>query len=347
MLLSNGLAGTATAVRTPLLRVLAGGAVVAGAFDAEVLSNNHYASDSFRVGLALSADPVHGAAWWAAQDEVLIDVEVSLGGGYVNLVHGTVDTVEIDPVANTVRLCGRDLSARLIEARTQQTLANQSASDIASAFAAEHGLSADVQATTAPVGRYWQLEHDRIVLGGLARATTEWDLLVALAQYEGFDVWVDGTTLHFRPPPAASAPVVVDVAELCSLRLERALTLAGEVAVTVKSWHSRTAQSCAQTASSGQGGGRRQSFVYITPNLTSDVALKLAQQRLAELTRRELVIVAEMPGELSLAPRQQMLLQGSGTAFDRAYRVNSVERRISAVHGFTQVLRASNAAAGN
>jgi hypothetical protein len=83
--------------------------------------------------------------------------------------------------------------------------------------------------------------------------------------------------------------------------------------------------------------------VYIAPNLTPDVALKLAQQRLAELTQHERVIVAEMPGELSLTPGQQILLQGTGTAFDRIYSIDSIERRLDVAHGFAQQIRARNA----
>jgi hypothetical protein len=134
--------------------------------------------------------------------------------------------------------------------------------------------------------------------------------------------------------------------ELSALHLERSLTLAQGIEVTVKSWHSRAAQCYVQTASANQAsgtGGAVQSYVYITPNLTPDVALKLAQQRLAELTQHERVIVAEMPGELSLTPGQQILLQGTGTAFDRIYSVDSVERRLDVAHGFTQQIRACNA----
>ncbi len=85
------MAGPFTAVRHPRLRVLANGVIVPGAFEAEVLNNSHFAADRFRLGLALSADPARGAAWWADQDVVLIDIEVSLGGETVNLVHGAAE----------------------------------------------------------------------------------------------------------------------------------------------------------------------------------------------------------------------------------------------------------------
>ena len=44
------------------------------------------------------------------------------------------------------------------------------------------------------------------------RATTEWDLLATLAGWEGFDVWVSGTTLHFRPPDTLTPPPVLSAA---------------------------------------------------------------------------------------------------------------------------------------
>ena len=341
MLLSDGSPGAFGAVRQPGLQVLANGLLVPGAYEAEVLSNNHFASDRFRIGLALSADPARGAAWWAAQDDVVIDLAVSLDGVYVDLLRGAVDRVEIDPLSGVVRLQGRDLSAGLIETRTQETFANRTSSEIATLLASRHGLAADVQATTTPVGRYWELEHDRIVLGGFARATTEWDLLVTLAQYEGFDLWVQGSTLYFQPPDTTAAPAVLWPGDLMSLQMAWALTLAGGVEVTAKSWHSRSAQCFVQTASSAAAdGGAAQSYVYIVPNLTPDETLRFAQRRLAELAGQERVIAAEMPGELTLAPRQQILLQGTGTAFDQAYLVDSVERRIDMSHGFTQCLRA-------
>jgi phage protein D len=332
-------------VRYPRLRVLVNGVIVPGAFEAEVLNNRHFAADRFRLGLALSADPTRGPAWWADQHNVLIDIEASLGSEYVNLLHGNVDSVEIDLLGDAVRLTGRDLSAQLIEARAQGTFANQTSSDVATTLAGRHGLSADVQRTATPVGRYWELEHDSLVLDGFARATTEWDLLVTLAQFEGFNLWVQGTTLHFRAADMLAPPTVLPVAALSALHLERSLTLAQGIAVTVKSWHSRAAQSCVQKASAGRANGTAQNYIYIAPNLTPDRALRLAQQRLAELVQHERVIVADMPGELSLMPNQQIVLQGSGTAFDRSYAIDSIERRLDMSHGFTQSLRARNTGA--
>ena len=48
-------------IRSPRLQILANGVPVAGAMEAEVTSNNHYAADRFSVSLALGADVSTGA----------------------------------------------------------------------------------------------------------------------------------------------------------------------------------------------------------------------------------------------------------------------------------------------
>lgn len=360
MLLNNSLAW-----RQPRLRVLANGILLPGVIEADITSNNHYAADRFRLTAALGAAPVGAANVFSDTGQIAIDIAVSIdgGGSFTSLLQGVVDSVLIDPVLNTLSLRGRDYTSGLIEARTQETFANQTSSDIATTLATRHALVADVQATTTPVGRYWQLEHDRITLDAFARAISEWDLLVALARIEGFDVWIDGTTLHFRPGLPQSAPVAVlrpiatlsGPANVTSLHLERTLTLARDIEVTVKSWNSRqqtafvqTARASRTTPANTQGqAAKPQSYVYVVPNLTPDRALALAQSRLAELSRHERVILAEMPGDITLTPRQQLRLEGTGTAFDQIYWIDEIDRHIHAEHGFTQRLRARNATPGS
>jgi phage protein D len=321
-------------LRQPRLNVLANGLPVLAA-SATVCSNNYHAADRFHVSLAAA-----GAAALVDADTITLGVQFSLDGGtsFQSAITGAVDALDFDAVQGGLSLSGRDLSAGLIEARTQETFANQTASEIAAILAGRHGLAAQVTATTTPVGRYWELEHDRIVLNAFSQATAEWDLLVSLAQHEGFDVWVSGATLYFQPPQTVT-PVVITPQGCMSLRLERALTLAGDVQVIVKSWHSRGGTGCVQTARR-QGSGKSATYVYVVPNLTPDEALALAQQRLNELTAHERVLVAEMPGDLVLTPRMMLGLEGTGTEFDTIYRIDEIERTLSASHGFVQRLRA-------
>jgi len=351
--------------RQPRLQVLANGAPVAGAVRAEVASNNYYAADRFLVEVALSADPATGAAFWSATSDIVIEVRMSLSefgiGSWQSLIVGAVDLVDIDPVNRVATIEGRDLTALLIEARTQETFSNHTSSEIATILAGRHGLTANVTATTAPVGRYYQLEHDRTTLDQFSRATTEWDLLVFLAQQEGFDVFVSGTTLYFQPPTTATIPALTLVpfgtalapANVTALTMERSLTLARDIEVTVKSWNSRQQNAFTQTARSSQAPPSRsgsltpQQYVFVRPNLTTGEALQLAQTKLAELTRHELIITATMPGELALTPRDIVALAGTGTAFDQIYHVDEIERRLSTDEGFVQQVRAKNSSVGS
>jgi phage protein D len=343
-------------LRKPRLRIIANGERLEGAISARVVSNNHYAADRFGASIALAA-----GADWSEVTEIACDIQFSLDGGtaWDSLVQGLVDTINIDPVAGVISIAGRDLTAGLIEARTQETFANRTSSEIATTLAARHGLGTAIQATTTPVGRYWQLEHDRTTLDQFSTTTTEWDLLVTLAQHEGFDVWVSGATLHFRPQPTDTTQAAVlraigtatGPANLTGLRLERALTLAGDIKVVVKSWNSRQQNAFVQTARASREPGtprrRPQRYVYVEPNLTPDEALKLAQRRLAELSRHERIIDAEMPGELDLAPRMMIEIEGTSTGFDQVYWIDEIERSLHVSHGFSQRLRARNANVGS
>ena len=243
-----------------VLRVVANGSVLAGAMEAEIVSNNHYAADRFTASVALDASLGSGPAFWASQADIAVDIQASLDGGvsYVSLLQGRVDTIDLDPIARVVRISGRDLSAALIETRTQETFANRTSSEIAELLASRHGLESQVTPTITAVGRYYQDEHDRITLDQFSRAISEWDLLVFLARQEGFDVFVSGSGLYFQPPTQSVDAVVFRPTDLIDLRLERSLTLARDIEVTVKSWNSRQQNAFAQTArSQGRGGARR------------------------------------------------------------------------------------------
>jgi phage protein D len=318
--------------------------------EAEVVSNNHYAADRFAASVAPGPGLSTAVAFWSREPDILVDVQFSLDGGasFTSLVQGKVDCVVIDPITGSIHLDGRDLTAPLIETRTHETFANRTASEIASLLAQRHGLVPCVTPTNTPVGRYYQDEHDRVTLNQFSRTTTEWDLLVFLAYQEGFDAYVEGTNLHFDPAiRGATPPVLVQPGDLTDLRLERSLTLARDIEVTVKSWNSRQSSAFIQKArGSGSRGTRSsgppQNYVFVRPNLTPDEALKLAQRKLAELTRHERVIEMTMAGELVLTPRSMIMLGGTGSDFDQTYYVDVIERRLHAGGGFTQRIRAKN-----
>jgi hypothetical protein len=350
-----GLLPGASNWRAPRLRVLANGAVVSGAIEADVSSNNHYAADRFRASIALGPDPFATAEFWSSQTGIMLDVQFSLdaGASFVSLIQGLADTVSVDITSSLLCVEGRDLTAALIEARTQETFANRTSSEIATILAQRHDLTPVVASTSTPVGRYYQNEHDRTTLNQFSRSMTEWDLLIFLAGQEGFDVYVSGTALYFQPGASDPvAPWIVTPQVLQDLRLERSLTLARDIVVTVKSWNSRQQTAFEQTARASGIAGRSalltgtgqppQTYVFVRPNLTMDEALKLAQQKLAELTIHERVWEALMPGDLTLTARSMIQLVGTGTDFDQTYFVDVIDRHLSPTTGFEQRIRAKN-----
>jgi phage protein D len=332
----------------PRARVLADGAALPGVMQAEVISTNHYAADSYSVQLALTADPA-GLAGWDDRTASLIEVQIGLGpqGDWTSLVTGHIDSLEADPVAGIATIYGRDLTALFIEARTREAFANQTASDIATLLAGRQGLSAAVTQTTTPIGRYYSDGHERLTLDRFARASTQWDLLVWLAQQEGFDVFVQGSTLHFQPEASGATPALVlqatalagVPANIATLHLHREMTLARPLSVTVNSWNSQQQTTFSQMASRS-GNGTPRAYVYARPNLTPNAAWSLAQNKLAALTRHAYVLTATMPGELNLAPRDTVSLVGTDSSFDQSYVVDEIVRRIDVRHGFTQTVRA-------
>jgi phage protein D len=349
-------------VRRPRLQVLANGTPVAGVRSADVSSCGYYAADRFSVSIALGADPIWTADYWSSQSEVRIEVQVGFipdgapegAANWASIITGLTDSVQIELPAQIVNLHGRDLTAALISARTQETFANQTSSEIASDLARRHNLSPQVTATSTLVGTYYELERDRITLNQFSRVTTEWDLLIYLAQRERFDVYVQGEALYFQPsPPASRAPDMTlrpianadGPANIMEFRMERALALAGNVEVTVKSWNSRQQYANTHTVSSSQSvaASQIQSYIVVQPNLSPDQAVRLAQNWLEMLSQHERVITAVMPGELTLTPRSLVGVEGTNTAFDQSYLVEAIDRRIRCDRGFIQNVRAKSA----
>lgn len=340
--------------RDPRLRVLLNGQALTGAYEADINSNNHWSADCFRVAIALGPDGWADAKFWSSRVNMIVDVQLSLDGGesFSSVIQGTVDTVEIEPIAGDVRIRGRDFTSALIEAPTQETFANRTASEIATMLAYRHGLVPSVIPTTTPVGRFYQNDHESITLNSLSRVTTEWDLLVFLAQQENCDVYVRGNSLYFQPMVDPSAiSCVLQPSDLIEIRLERSLMLAQEIQVAVKSWNTQQQAAfveqvsgtvTATTSGSSPLTASARQYVLICPNLTPDKASAVATQRLNELVRHERTIDFSMPGELVLTPRNVILLRGTGTDFDQAYYVESLDRKFGIRTGFVQQVRANN-----
>ena len=212
----------------------------------EVTNASHFTADSYRVVLAVKNLPTAlNPAYWSASANDLVSVGVSIDTAAAKqLILGQVDDIEYDLSGRTLTLSGRDLSAGLIDTKTAEKFQNQTSSQIAQTLALRHGLDSNVTATSTKSGTYYEIDHTVIT-----QEQTEWDLLIYLAQQEGFDVWVSGTTLYFQPSPVTTAPPYLLLwsepgdgtfaSNATDIKLQRSETLAKDIDVVVRSWNQK------------------------------------------------------------------------------------------------------------
>jgi phage protein D len=341
--------------RKPRCAVTVNGIPLTGVLSVEVTNASHFAADAYRVEAAVSGLPPQlGPAYFSssADDRVAISVSVD-DSSPQPLITGQVDDVDYDPVRRTLTLSGRDLSGSLIDARTTEKFQNLRSHEIAQQLALRHGLDSDVQATSTLAGAYYEIDH-----AALSREQPEWDLLVYLAEREGFDVWVSGQTLFFKPPPVETAPPYLLLwsqpgdgsfaSNADGLQLRRSQTLARDVIVIVKSWNQKQQKGfsvkykASQAKRSQRVGGEAQTYTFVRPNLSRDQAVQLAQAKAREITRHERVLTASLPGDNALTTRAMVRLAGTNTDWDQLYYPETVTRRLSMQEGYRMELRAKN-----
>ncbi len=317
-------------VNQPQVRVTIAGAAIPDVVAVEVEQVGYFSADRFILVFAIGAT---GASYFSELGAAAVTISAALlPFGFTELLTGQIDHVRVDLLKNTATVTGRDFSARLIDTEISATFANQTASQIAVAIAARHGLTPNVTATATPVGQYYELDHARSALGLHSRAGTEWNLLSWLALIEDFALSVTGTTLNFCAMPPASTFALTP--QNC-IELDLDTIVALPAMTSVKSWSPRNKAMVSATAGSG-----RLATTLIRPNLTSQQAQALAATHLAGLRRHQTILQATMPGELTLTPGSTITLSQTNSKFDQAYLVDTIRRSIDAVSGFTQTLRA-------
>ena len=343
--------------RQPAITMAVNGATMPGLVSLVVTRNNFLAADIFSAEVALDATGSgFGAPFWAMQDQIELELMLSLDqGAPQSLIVGLVDEVSIDLARQSMTLTGRDYTSLFIDIKTAEKFQNLSSSQVVTQLAARNGLQAQATATTTPTGKFYDTDHAEIT-----NEVSEWTLLTYLAQREGFDIFVEGRTLFFQPPPdpgtGSPFPVTYGYANpipgstASRLILRRSLTLARDVVVKVISWNHESKQAISATLRGQKtirptGGNALPPTTYLfrEQGLTQDQANALAAAKLKELTQHERRIEIDMPGDLSLTPRSMLRLSGTGTDFDQDYFVAQIRISCDVRHGFPMRVEARNA----
>lgn len=352
--------------RRPRGAVKLNGEAIAGWTSFEVDNNAYRSADTFRVVFVVTMLPTaRDKVWFATQSSMMVEIfaTADLAGDdpYVpaesdRLIYGQADEVAFDPVQGVIELSGRDLTAALIDTKTSEHFANQTASQIATTLANRHGLTPVVTATKTKSGEYYKDDH-----ASTTQQQSEWELLTFLANIEDFSLYVKGKDLHFAPRPSATADRYViawespsnerghPVANVVNLRFTRALTIAKGVTVEVRSWNAKSKKGfsaswpkAAKAVQPGQSAAKTQVYRYTIAGLTQDKALQRAQSIYKQIIAHEMRLTGYLPADNVLDCSKTLLVRGTGTAFDQVYYPENVMRSMSLTEGYRMNIRAKN-----
>jgi phage protein D len=331
----------------------------------EVEKTLTYEADTFRLTLAVSALPPQRQAAWLAQ-QAFIECEIWAGFPTVPtqlrleeltlLIVGQVDEVNFDPVAGTVELAGRDLTARLIDTKITETWLNHTASEMVSRLAERHGLTAHVISTREKIGLL--VSNDTVSFYD----QSEWEVLTQLARWYQYQVSVQGRVLYFAPPAPTAQPYVLawqqsnetsSAARFAgmTLKLTRHLTVAQEVTVIAQSFSPITkrqftvqypTRQATGQITPGQAKPPRKVYRYRLPQLTRAQALRFVQAKHREITQHERRLSATVPAEAALTIFRPLQLTGTATALDQFYYPESLVHDFDGEQGYRLHIQAKN-----
>ena len=334
------------------------GSLSVGLRGSMVTQTNYARGDSFSASIVFPntgapptwADPAAGVTQVEAtlQAAFLQPGQTSVpDSGWTTQIVGLIDHVAIDPINGTIEISGRDYSSLLIDLQVQEGWLNQTSGEVVTLLAQQAGLTANVQDQGSLTGQYYQIGHKRSALAAGHRFTTAWEVIRYLANVEGCDAWVSGKTLNFVPSLADTTPPVpimltrsaagLPISPAMTTRLERDLLMAKGIVVLVVSWESKSRLahksywSLKGGSSTGSSSAATQGNLYTFkfPGLNADAAEKKAKELYDQIVAHQRTVTFDMPLDLTLSPRQAVMVGGTGTSFDGKQRVDSVEREIN------------------
>ena len=169
---------------------------VSGLLQGDITTTNYFSADTFSLTLALPRAAPIDLSGWASHPALYVTVTDASSPPSANLITGIADLLTIDPILRTISIEGRGsfgLASSTFD--SQLDFVNQTASEIVAAIAEDHGLAAQVTATSGNVGRYFGDGFTKLSLGQFSRMRSDWDLMAQLARERDFDAFVQDTTL--------------------------------------------------------------------------------------------------------------------------------------------------------
>jgi phage protein D len=392
-------------VRAPRLRVKANGVEFA-AYSAEVIQNHNHANDTFQVSLPLF-DPKAPKDWTYWADESDIEIEIAIGfadaaghvGSWTVLITGPLEAPAMAPLSYgyhsspnkgraaigaggmigqeggpahpagaVLTLQGTDYSATLAQSPLAQQFTGGSVTlqQVLDQIQAHHPqLQFQLADGGDDIGDPYDQQQGRLFLN-----RSEWDVLTALADHEGYRVTVKGRKITIGPGGQADAgnPYALyyrrgalsadglmylpPESNCITLRLARKLSVAKGVDSFVQSYDSATGRRLSRKASArssrranrATSGQSANGLIYTDniPGMTDTQAKKHAQKKAGQIAQFEREIAFQIPGDLSLTVDRMVSLSGTGTAYDQAYEIDQLVHQFDMQRGYAIEGRARN-----
>ncbi|HWN41051.1 MAG TPA: contractile injection system protein, VgrG/Pvc8 family [Thermoanaerobaculia bacterium] len=271
--------------------------------------------------------------------EVLMGYAGDLAPVFVGEVTGLEPEFNADETP-TVTIRGYDRRHRLMRGRKTRSFTQVKDSDIASQVAQDAGLSAEAEDTQVPLD--YVLQHNQ----------TDLEFLETRARRIGFEVWVEGKTLHFRPRP-------VDESEVATLHLEedllefypRASTVGLAGAFEARGWNVKDkeallGEAAASDAGSTMGGktlgvdvaeqafGAAVGAAVDQAPLSQGEADQIAKGQMKEMALSYVTGEGVATGRYDLKAGTVVKIEGCGQRFSGLYYLSSVRHTYTTRRGY-------------
>lgn len=320
--------------------------------------SRHARSDTFSGATALQATG-RDLGYWAniGPVECVVQACNDEGEGYVTLLKGALDTVEVRADAREgakIHFSGRDNSAKLIDNKTTAKHLNKKASDIVKELAEKYGLQADVDDTGDDAGKIHTSDNAHLVDND-----TAWNTIARLAEREGAFLYFKDDTIYFKLPGSDSSGGTYPIrftppsedegadGNLIAIQLTQNVHLNKGVKQTVRSWHTRKEKNiCTTKEAQSAGYGDPLEFIDYVAGLTDEQVEKIATKKQIERQRHEMRIEVIMPGDVNFDARMMISLSGTGSSWDQEYHCDSAVHQFSAFSGYSLRIAAKNKRGG-
>ena len=214
-----------------------------------------------------------------------------------------------------------------------------------------NGILMDNEPSANGQDSYYSAWSNSATTGGVDyNDTSEWQLLLFLAQQENFIVRVKGSSLYFGPYSVVTGyvnqtPIPYTWGyDIESLEIERSPHCARDIVVNVYSYNRgskgkirATARSTTQYAQRIYGNaGQRQEYIenYTVPGLTLGQAQQMAQSIASQLSRSQLIGQMTAAGNTDLDIDRQIQINGAGKALSVPYYLTQVTHSVDVQGGY-------------